>query len=255
MVRPLKPLHSILIKPAGPDCTPWRVLYCSEQCKALRPCKVKRTPRACKICGTSFEPKASNQSCCSLPCAHVASGDSQRKRFAICLYCGRIWKPRQTVGRLNRPLVFCSGEHYRLHLRKNGRAAHRLLVRQAQQAISGADLSPGDPTKPFIKSELRSKVLERDGLTCQECGCELHDIKNQIDDRKATVDHIVPRCFGGGDELDNLRCLCHRCNSAQGRIYGQLTAPVPARLEGVGRSVLDASSRVFRARASFFVLP
>jgi hypothetical protein len=97
--------------------SPWRAWYCSDHCKVLRPCKVKRTRRTCKICGVSFEPKTSKQSCCGLACAHLASGDSQRKRVAVCLHCGRTWKPRQTLGRLNRPIVFCSREHFMLHLR------------------------------------------------------------------------------------------------------------------------------------------
>lgn len=212
--------------------SPWRAWYCSDQCKALRPCKIKRTQRTCKICGGSFEPKSSNQSCCGLACAHLASGDSQRKRSAVCLFCGRTWNPRQTLGRRNQPIVFCCREHYMLHLRENGLALHRSLVRKAQQALGGPDLSPGDVNSRSIKSSLRSRVLERDGLMCQECGRELHDIKNRLDDRKATVDHIVPRCLGGGDDEANLRCLCHRCNSAQGKTYGGLLAPAPEYLRG-----------------------
>ncbi len=216
--------------------SPWHAFYCSDQCKALRPCKVKRTRRTCTICGSSFEPRSSKQSCCSLACAHLASGDSQRKRHAVCLYCGRTWKPRQTLGRRNRPIVFCCREHYLLHLRENGLAVHRSLVRQAQEALSDPVLSGIDSTPRSVNPALRSRVLERDGLICQECGRELHDIKNRIDDRKATIDHIVPRCLGGRDGEDNLRCLCHRCNSAQGRTYGGLS-PVPEYVGGYAHRI------------------
>jgi 5-methylcytosine-specific restriction endonuclease McrA len=122
------------------------------------------------------------------------------------------------------------------HLRENGRAEHRRLVRRAQEALSGPDLSGIDSSARSITPLLRSKVLVRDGLVCQECGRELHDVKNLIDDRKATVDHIVPRCLGGGDDLDNLRCLCHRCNSAQGKTYGGLP-PVPGYLKGYAHQI------------------
>jgi 5-methylcytosine-specific restriction endonuclease McrA len=67
----------------------------------------------------------------------------------------------------------------------------------------------------------------------------LHDIKNRIDDRKATVDHIVPRCLGGGDDPDNLRCLCHRCNSAQGKTYGGLAVPAPEYLRGYAHQLSE----------------
>jgi hypothetical protein len=202
--------------------SPWRAWYCSDECKTLRPCKVRRTRRACGICGTSFEPRNSKQACCSLDCAHLASGNSQRKRYAVCLYCGKTWKPRQTIGRSNRPRVFCSYEHFVLHVRENGLAAHRSLVRQVQESLGVLDLSQGDTTRRVVSPDLRAKVLQRDSLICQECGRELHDVRNRIDPFKATIDHIVPRCLGGTDRPENLRVLCHECNSSQGRIYGGL---------------------------------
>jgi 5-methylcytosine-specific restriction endonuclease McrA len=33
----------------------------------------------------------------------------------------------------------------------------------------------------------------------------------------ATLEHIVPRTHGGGDELDNLALACASCNHAKGR--------------------------------------
>jgi 5-methylcytosine-specific restriction endonuclease McrA len=33
----------------------------------------------------------------------------------------------------------------------------------------------------------------------------------------ATLEHIVPRTHGGGDELDNLGLACAQCNHAKGR--------------------------------------
>jgi hypothetical protein len=208
--------------------SPWRAWYCSDECKALRPCRIRRTRRKCRICGAPFEPKSSRQSCCSLECAHLASGDSQRKRCAMCLYCGKVWKPRHTIGRSNRPRVFCSYEHFLLHVRENGLAMHRSLVRQAQVLLGAPDIFRNEVSRRFISADLRSQVLERDGLKCQECGRELHDEKNRIDPLKATIDHVVPRCLGGTDKPENLRILCHECNSSQGRIYGGLPHRQPA---------------------------
>lgn len=34
--------------------------------------------------------------------------------------------------------------------------------------------------------------------------------------RKATRDHVVPRCDGGGDEWGNLVAACHWCNGFRG---------------------------------------
>lgn len=53
--------------------------------------------------------------------------------------------------------------------------------------------------------KIRQRILERDQFCCQICGMEGN-----------TVDHIIPRSSGGGDEEFNLQCLCSRCNSSKG---------------------------------------
>jgi 5-methylcytosine-specific restriction endonuclease McrA len=58
--------------------------------------------------------------------------------------------------------------------------------------------------------KIRQRILERDAYTCQGCGLEGN-----------TVDHIIARSLGGGDEENNLQCLCFRCNSAKGGINRQ----------------------------------
>jgi hypothetical protein len=52
----------------------------------------------------------------------------------------------------------------------------------------------------------RREVYERDGWACRHCG--------GTDD--LTLDHVVPRSRGGGDEIENLQTLCRPCNSRKG---------------------------------------
>lgn len=52
---------------------------------------------------------------------------------------------------------------------------------------------------------VREQVLKRDGYQCQACGKDAN-----------TVDHILPRSRGGGDELENLQALCSYCNYSKG---------------------------------------
>jgi 5-methylcytosine-specific restriction endonuclease McrA len=51
----------------------------------------------------------------------------------------------------------------------------------------------------------RDGVLRRDGYTCLYCG-----------GRADTVDHILPRCRGGGDNWFNLVAACQSCNGRKG---------------------------------------
>ena len=58
------------------------------------------------------------------------------------------------------------------------------------------------PNKRIILS--RKNIIKRDGHQCQYCGTK---------EGPVTVDHIVPKRFGGQDTWENLVCACTKCNS------------------------------------------
>jgi 5-methylcytosine-specific restriction endonuclease McrA len=60
------------------------------------------------------------------------------------------------------------------------------------------------PYKPE-KRATREAVLLRDGRLCVYCG-----------GRADTVDHVLPRCRGGGDTWFNLVAACQACNGLKG---------------------------------------
>ena len=69
---------------------------------------------------------------------------------------------------------------------------------------TSAPMPPGWPA-------LRLACLKRDRWVCQLCG-----------GRATDADHIVPRSAGGGDDLSNLRALCHPCHlRATGQMSGR----------------------------------
>lgn len=51
-----------------------------------------------------------------------------------------------------------------------------------------------------------AQVRQRDGGSCRYCGSK----------ENLSIDHIVPRCQGGGDEPENLVVACRSCNSRKG---------------------------------------
>jgi hypothetical protein len=65
---------------------------------------------------------------------------------------------------------------------------------------------PTQSRRPYIPRATRAAVYDRDGWCCQICGTR----------EQLTLDHIVPYSHGGPDTVDNLRTLCHPCNSRRG---------------------------------------
>ncbi len=61
------------------------------------------------------------------------------------------------------------------------------------------------PSKRILLT--RKNIIKRDGGRCQYCG-ENHGAM--------TVDHVVPRIYGGKDNWENLVCACIKCNNIKG---------------------------------------
>jgi ATP adenylyltransferase len=58
----------------------------------------------------------------------------------------------------------------------------------------------------YVSGTLRYEVLKRAVFRYELCGAS-------AEDRALEVDHIVPRNFGGSDDLSNLQALCYSCNA------------------------------------------
>jgi 5-methylcytosine-specific restriction endonuclease McrA len=91
------------------------------------------------------------------------------------------------------------------------------IVEQLQAKIRSVSFSMPFPSvvrlqiyiyKPFTPVILsRKNILRRDRQTCQYCGKKATPL---------TVDHIIPRNFGGKHSWENLVCACLRCNNRKG---------------------------------------
>lgn len=62
---------------------------------------------------------------------------------------------------------------------------------------------------------LTTAVILRDGTACHYCGVPTI-IANAGNSRRRTVDHVIPRKFGGDDSIENLVLACGDCNSRKG---------------------------------------
>lgn len=73
---------------------------------------------------------------------------------------------------------------------------------------------------------IRQLVYARDNYTCQECGIATMNFRDSRSNpsRRVQAHHIIPRRYGGGDELENLVTLCAKCHtkrerSADGKLF------------------------------------
>jgi hypothetical protein len=123
-----------------------------------------------------------------------------------------------------------------------GRRVRELRDEQGYDILSHkdrSDLKPGEyilastkrrpAFKRGISKETRAIVLERNGYTCQMCGCAAGDPDPYNSNRtiRLTIGHIVDKSKGGEDTPSNLRAVCSNCNEGL-----QNAAPIkPDRLQ------------------------
>ncbi|MGX9985870.1 HNH endonuclease [Soonwooa purpurea] len=62
-----------------------------------------------------------------------------------------------------------------------------------------------------ISKKIRFEVLKRDGFTCQYCSAKPPKVPLE-------VDHIMPVCKGGKNNIDNLITACFDCNRGKSGI-------------------------------------
>lgn len=150
----------------------------------------------CGFCGESILSAHPNRRWCSDDCRYWGNGRWTALRIfpRRCDQCREWYTGRRKASR------FCSP---------------RCRRRQRK--------ADGDNGRQIARS-VRKAVLTRDGGVCQLCGrvtdandyvltSEGHTVVGR---RYPSLDHIIPRSFGGGNDEWNLRCACHGCNTDRG---------------------------------------
>ena len=69
------------------------------------------------------------------------------------------------------------------------------------------------------------RIAERDGWWCWLCGGGIDPTARPDSSMGPTVDHLVPRSRGGGNEPSNLRLAHKRCNVQRGNHLPELEWP------------------------------
>ncbi len=65
-----------------------------------------------------------------------------------------------------------------------------------------------------ISLKIRKDIWERDNYKCTYCEIDLPKKRGPY----LTVDHVLPKKQGGGDEPSNLTTACDQCNKDKGHL-------------------------------------
>lgn len=75
----------------------------------------------------------------------------------------------------------------------------------------------------WIRKSKRLAIYLRDGLSCVWCGLSVED------GVKLTLDHVIPRSFGGSNDATNLITACVGCNGQRKHYSVRIFATMIAR--------------------------
>lgn len=114
---------------------------------------------------------------------------------------------------------------------KNTNSVHAAVLRTLQQ--HGVDI--GVPQPAFIHHKTRDLVIAESGGKCVYC------FKSFGAD--PTIDHLVPRVFGGSADRENMAASCRACNARKGQctvdeyitIFELDRVAIEGRLEALGK--------------------
>lgn len=201
--------------------------------------------RACDHCATRYAPRSNNSRYCSTRCARLAyrlrvTVERRLCRpdadFPSCTRCGRL------VRRVGATMHGDCHRAERRALASRVAAARRLAKAAAGVAANerwpwaqgtcagcGSYFVRKGGASPYcskacnptgagykISRRRRQNIYERDEWTCQLCLEPVDPTLDPINDRAASLDHIICRSRGGDNADQNLR-LAHRwCNSVRG---------------------------------------
>ncbi len=156
--------------------------YCSRRCKYDDREAATKLVHTCPQCSKEFFGwKAQRRKYCSYKCSDLARSKRVKK---VCAYCRKPFWIKQTEVET----ICCSWD---------------CRVKRFHQRMPRG--------RPKYWTQLRVRVLDRDGWTCQKC--KLVSFNGGLH-----VHHIIHKKDGGDDIEENLTTLCRACHEAEHKI-------------------------------------
>jgi len=184
----------------------------------------------CVVCAEPFEARSVRSKLCSDRCRKARAASWYRDYYAAgkaydsaCSSCGKgVRSGGTSLGAGEAMCLECRRQvhGYRGYKRGCRCATCRAGVseRETERRRGGAAPTPGSRNGrgTWIDPVKRHRIYERDGWSCGLCGLET--LKRYVagDPLSPSLDHVVPRSLGGGNEDENLRAAHIKCNAIRG---------------------------------------
>ena len=177
--------------------------------------------RPCAQCGTPFLPAHGNTRLCSTRCQNLRR---ESRRMRACATCGaQMWHSRDGAKTpICRPCRSSTAKPKSDPIQVWDCAQCGARCERPATRGQRPSLCPACRTSDWITPTRRRALYERDSWVCWLCISEVDP--SLIGTRsiwRPSLDHILPRAEGGGDEDDNLRLAHMWCNTTRsdGRKY------------------------------------
>lgn len=102
----------------------------------------------------------------------------------------------------------------------------------------------------------RAEIIARDGRNCFYCGVETREDVAPDAATRLTIEHLKPISKGGGNDPENLKIACYKCNQERGngepkqakKVKATPAAPLRSNVINLSLALEDAQARrEFRA--------
>ena|SRR3990167_7085914 len=120
------------------------------------------------------------------------------RKYSECKKCGETSSPHKALGFCKKCYEASKGYIWQ----KKYREDNLVLIRKNQREKAKIAYKLGIWKRYPKNKKILNKLALRDGRRCRKCGTETG----------LTIEHKIPRCVGGKNNLENLEILCKSCN-------------------------------------------
>lgn len=185
---------------------------------------------SCEQCGMEFVASSGGKRICSDACKKARAAAWAKRYYAqggmraiSCSVCGAGMSKGATSAPEGE--ATCMDCRRKVHGYRGYKRGCRCMecragvsAREAERRRGGAAPTPGarNGRGTWIDPAKRHAIYARDGWVCGLCGLPTLRRHEPGDHRSPSLDHIVPRSMGGGNDEGNLRTAHSLCNAIRG---------------------------------------